>query len=57
MEAAIDKIQAELRQLRLKFAALHAESLSSPLSKRRGCGLLLTLREWEPAAFVKLRRR
>lgn len=56
-EAAIDKMQSELRQLRLKFAELHAESLAAPLAKRRGTGLLLALREWEPAAFTNLRRR
>lgn len=55
-EVAIDKMQAELRQLRLTFAKLHEESLASPLAKRRGSGLLLAMREWEPAAFTKLRR-
>ncbi|MEO7496224.1 MAG: transcriptional regulator [Massilia sp.] len=55
-EAATAKVQAELRQLRLKFAELHADSLSSPLSKRRGSGLLLAMREWEPAGFTALRR-
>lgn len=55
-EPAIAKMQAELRQLRLKFAGLHEESLSSPLAKRRGCGLLLAMREWEPAEFSSLRR-
>jgi len=55
-EAAIEKMQSELRQLRLKFAELHEESLASPLPKRRGSGLLLAMREWEPAEFTKLRR-
>lgn len=55
-EPAIAKMQAELRQLRLKFAGLHEESLASPLAKRRGCGLLLAMREWEPAEFSSLRR-
>jgi AraC-like DNA-binding protein len=55
-EAAIAKMQAELRQLRLKFAELHAESLAAPLSKRRGSGLLLAMREWEPVEFTRLRR-
>ncbi|MET3117936.1 hypothetical protein AAKU64_002158 [Undibacterium sp. GrIS 1.8] len=55
-ENAITKMQSELRQLRLKFAELHQESLSSPLPKRRGNGLLLAMREWEPMAFVELRR-
>jgi transcriptional regulator with XRE-family HTH domain len=55
-DAAIAKMQAELRLLRLRFAELHAESLSAPLSKRRGSGLLLAMREWEPAEFTRLRR-
>ena len=55
--AAIDKMQGELRRLRATFAELHEESLASPLSKRRGSGLLLAMREWEPAGFTGLRRR
>jgi len=55
-ESAIARMQAELRQLRLRFAELHEESLASPLPKRRGSGLLLALREWEPAGFTALRR-
>ncbi len=55
-ETAIDKMQAELRRLRQTFAELHEESLASPLAKRRGNGLLLAMREWEPASFTQLRR-
>ncbi|MES2073919.1 MAG: helix-turn-helix transcriptional regulator [Pseudomonadota bacterium] len=55
-EAAIAKMHAELRLLRQKFADLHEESLAAPLAKRRGTGLLLAMREWEPAAFTALRR-
>lgn len=55
-ESALARMQAELRQLRARFAELHEESLASPLPKRRGSGLLLALREWEPAAFAGLRR-
>ncbi|MEO6921619.1 MAG: transcriptional regulator [Collimonas sp.] len=55
-EAAIVKMQGELRQVRLKFAELHEESLASPLAKRRGSGMLLAMREWEPAGFTRLRR-
>jgi transcriptional regulator with XRE-family HTH domain len=55
-EAAIDKLHAELRNLRRSYAQLHEESLASPLAKRRGCGLLLAMREWEPASFTALRR-
>ncbi|MES2105303.1 MAG: helix-turn-helix transcriptional regulator [Pseudomonadota bacterium] len=55
-EAAVAKMHAELRLLRQKFADLHEESLAAPLAKRRGTGLLLAMREWEPAAFAALRR-
>ena len=54
--SALDKMHAELRQLRQTFALLHEESLASPLPKRRGSGLLLAMREWEPAGFIRLRR-
>ncbi|MDB5919158.1 MAG: family transcriptional regulator [Massilia sp.] len=54
--SALDKMHAELRQLRQSFARLHEESLASPLPKRRGSGLLLAMREWEPAGFTRLRR-
>ena len=55
-DSAIAVMQTELRRLRARFAELHQESLASPLPKRRGSGLLLALREWEPAAFTALRR-
>jgi transcriptional regulator with XRE-family HTH domain len=55
-ESARAKLQQELRQLRSRFAQLHDESLTAPLAQRRGTGLLLALREWEPAGFAALRR-
>lgn len=55
-ESARAKLQHELRQLRSRFAQLHDESLAAPLAQRRGTGLLLALREWEPAGFAALRR-
>ncbi len=55
-ESARAKLELELRQLRARFALLHEESLAAPLPQRRGTGLLLALREWEPAAFSALRR-
>ena len=55
-ESALAAMQLELRRLRARFAELHDESLASPLPKRRGSGLLLALREWEPAGFTSLRR-
>lgn len=54
-ESAIAKLQAEIRKLRQKFAELHEESLAAPLSRRRGSGMLLAMREWELAAFTDLR--
>ncbi len=55
-DAAISKMQLEVRKLRQKLVELHDESLAAPLSKRRGIGLVLALREWEIAAFTRLRR-
>ncbi len=55
-DQALAQIQDELKKLRLKFAELHETSLSAPLSKRRGLGLLLAMRGWEPADFARLRR-
>jgi transcriptional regulator with XRE-family HTH domain len=55
-DAATAKLHAELRQLKRKFAELHAESLSAPLAKRNGTALLLAMRWWEPMSFVELRR-
>lgn len=55
-DAAAAKMQIELAKLRRRFAELHEESLSAPLEKRRGLGLLLAMREWELAALTELRR-
>lgn len=55
-EQAIVQMQEELRKLRKRFAELHEESLSAPLSKRHGTGLLFAMRSWEPADFARLRR-
>jgi len=55
-EQAQAQIQDELRRLRQKFAELHEASLSTPLEKRSGVGLLLAMRKWEPTDFAKLRR-
>lgn len=55
-EAAANKLQMELRQLKHKFAELHAESLNSPLRKRHGVGLLMAMRPWEPVSFSKYRK-
>jgi hypothetical protein len=49
-------MQKELRRLRQRFAELHEESLASALPRRRGTGLVVAMREWEPREFEKLRR-
>ena len=56
-DQALAQILDELRKLRKKFAELHEESLSAPLNKRRGLGLLVAMRGWEPADFTKIRRQ
>ena len=55
-EQALVQIMEEVQRLRRKIAELHEESLSAPLSKRSGVGLLLAMRNWEPEDFAKLRR-
>ena len=55
-DAAIARMQTEMRRLRQKFAELHEESLASPLPKRHGTGMLIALREWEIGAFNALRK-
>lgn len=55
-DQALAQMLDELRRFRQRFAELHEESLSAPLSKRRGIGLLLAMRRWEPVDFTKLRR-
>ncbi|MES2127282.1 MAG: helix-turn-helix transcriptional regulator [Pseudomonadota bacterium] len=54
--SALAQLQLELRRLRARVAELHAESGSAPLAQRTGVGMLLAMREWEPAAFQALRR-
>ncbi|WP_263769039.1 helix-turn-helix domain-containing protein [Propionivibrio soli] len=55
-DVAAAKLLTELRRLRQRFAELHEESLSAPLARRHGVGMLLATREWEIAAFSRLRR-
>jgi transcriptional regulator with XRE-family HTH domain len=54
---AAAQFQGELRRLRQKFSDLHEESLAFPLEQRQGMGLLMAMREWEPAGFTALRRQ
>ncbi|MCU1736200.1 MULTISPECIES: hypothetical protein [unclassified Pseudomonas] len=55
-KAAYAQLQVEMHRLRGKLAALHSESLSAPLSEKRGTALLLAMRVREPQAFRKLKR-
>lgn len=55
-EEANRQLIAQLRQLRHRFASLHEESQPAPIGTKRGTGLLLALREWEPKDFSQLRR-
>jgi transcriptional regulator with XRE-family HTH domain len=55
-KAAQAELKVELRRLRRKLASLHEESIPAPLDEKRGIGLLLAMRRWEPAAFMRLRR-
>ncbi|WP_322028440.1 helix-turn-helix transcriptional regulator [Paraburkholderia sp. J76] len=55
-DAARAELALELRRLKSRFAALHDESAAAPLAHRRGTGLLIGTREWEPRMFARLRR-
>ena len=55
-EAAVKEMLVELGSLRKTFAKLHDDGLSSSMSEKRGTGLFLAMREWEPIEFAKLRR-
>jgi hypothetical protein len=55
-EPAAKEMLAEFRSLRKKFAKLHDDGLSASLFERRGTGLFLAMREWEPIGFAALRR-
>lgn len=52
---ALAQLQLELRRMKGRLAALHNESNSATLSQRRGVGMLLAMREWEPVGFKQLR--
>jgi transcriptional regulator with XRE-family HTH domain len=54
-EPALAQLRQELRRLRARMAALHEESTAAPLAQRRGIGLMLALRRWEPTSFKRLR--
>ncbi len=54
--AAMHQMQAEIRRLRQRFAELHSDSMSLPLTHRHGTAMIVAMREWELQAFEKLRR-
>ncbi|AVA36026.1 helix-turn-helix domain-containing protein [Cupriavidus metallidurans] len=54
---ALEQLRLELQRLRARVALLHDESASAPLAQRRGIGMLLATREWEPTGFASLRQR
>ncbi len=55
-ESSLALVRAELRLLRRRFAELHEACLALPFEQKRGVGLLMAMREWEPSAFRNLRR-
>ena len=55
-EQAMTQAQDELNRLRQRFAELHEASLSAPMSKRYGVGMLMAFRKWEPEVFRKFKR-
>lgn len=55
-DVAQARLQIEIRRLRATLATLHEESIAAPIAQKRGVGLLLALREWEPASFRRRRR-
>jgi transcriptional regulator with XRE-family HTH domain len=55
-DSSLALVRAELRLLRRKFAELHEACLALPFEQKRGVGLLMAMREWEPSAFRSLRR-
>jgi transcriptional regulator with XRE-family HTH domain len=54
--SAMAEFQTELRRVRSRLATLHQDSASAPFHQRVGTGVLLAMREWEPASFAQLRR-
>jgi transcriptional regulator with XRE-family HTH domain len=54
--AALAQFREKLDRLRTEFAELHAGSLSAPFPQRRGIGVLMAMRAWEPQNFAALRR-
>ncbi|CAJ0785202.1 helix-turn-helix domain-containing protein [Ralstonia chuxiongensis] len=54
--AAMEQLWLEMQRLRAKLALLHEESAAFPLSQRKGIGMLVAVRDWEPREFAQLRQ-
>jgi transcriptional regulator with XRE-family HTH domain len=54
--AAQAELKLEVRRLRAKLSNLHEQCIPADISEKRGVGVLLALRRWEPIAFARLRR-
>jgi len=55
-DSAFAQLRVDLRRLRARMAALHEESMAAPLEQRKGIGVMLALRRWEPQGFKRMRR-
>ncbi|AOZ10137.1 helix-turn-helix domain-containing protein [Cupriavidus malaysiensis] len=55
-DLALAQLQQELRRLRARLAQWHEESRAAPPAQRHGVGMLLAVREWEPASFAQWRQ-
>jgi len=55
-ETGLAQLRVELRRLRSRMAAVHEEAMAAPLEQRRGIGVMLALRRWEPEGFKRLRQ-
>jgi hypothetical protein len=51
------ELKLEFRRLRAKLSNLHEQSIPADITEKRGVGVLLALRRWEPIAFARLRRK
>jgi transcriptional regulator with XRE-family HTH domain len=55
-QAAHAEMQAEVARLRARLHTLHEESAAAPRHAKRGIGMLVAMRNWEPRSFAELRR-
>jgi len=50
------EMQLEVRRFRTRLSELHEESAAASMPQKRGVGMLVALRQWEPKWFKELRR-